>query len=258
MSALPKIYSVGIGPGSHSDMTFRAHEAIEKSDVVVGYKTYIDLVREYFPDKVFEATGMMQETERVRRVIELALSGKTVALCCSGDAGVYALTALLYEECDRRKCFDSVEISSVSGVTAAVFGGAALGSPLTNDYVSISLSDRLTEYETIKKRTLMAAQADMVTVLYNPKSKGRPGHLERLCEVFLEYRSEDTVCGIAKRIGRENETAKVLSLGELKTIAADPADDSIDMQTVVFIGNSDTVKINGKMITKRGYHKKYE
>lgn len=239
-------------------MTFRAHETIEKCDIVIGYKTYIDILKKHFPKKEFISFGMTDEKKRAGHAVELALEGKSVALCCSGDAGVYALTSLLYEVCEELSCFEQVDIVGVCGVTAAVSAGALVGAPLTNDYVSISLSDRITKYEVIEKRLTMAAEADMVTVLYNPKSKGRPLHLKKACDIFLEHRGPDTVCAIASRVGRDGESYRVLSLEELRELSSDVDDKSIDMQTTVFIGNSDTVKINGKMITKRGYHRKNE
>ena len=238
-----KLYIVGFGAGKYDYMTLQAKSALEDSEVIVGYSVYVDLVKEYFKDKAFYSTPMKKETDRCRWAIEETLKGKTVALVCSGDSGVYGLASLIYELAEHYGPFD---IEVVSGVTAACSGGAVLGAPLTHDFAVISLSDLLTPWALIEKKLKCSAMCDLVICLYNPSSKKRYDYLEKACEIVLEYKSKETVCGFVRNIGREGETSVVTTLGELKDIA-------VDMFTTVFIGNSSTKNINNKMVTPRGY-----
>lgn len=238
-----KLYIVGFGCGSHDGMTFEAENAILKSDLIVGYTVYAELIKKYFPHKEYFSTGMRQEKERVRYALEQAKNGRTVSLICSGDSAVYGMAGLAYELSEE---YPEVEIEPVPGVTAALSGGAILGAPLTNDHAVISLSDLLTPMEKIIDRVRYAALADLTIVLYNPSSKNRPDHLEKICGILLEIRSSETVCGYVKNIGRDGEESRVLTLAELKNTR-------VDMFTTVFIGNSETKVIGGKMVTPRGY-----
>ena len=238
------LYVVGFGSGSPEGMTIEARRVIGKSDLIVGYTVYVNLLQDLFPKKEMRETGMRQETERVRMALEEASRGKTVSLICSGDAAVYGMAALAIELGAHMKHQPRIEI--VAGVTAALSGGALLGAPLTNDFALISLSDLLTPAETIEKRLRAAGEADFVIVLYNPSSKGRPAHLRHACEILLESRPADTCCGYARCIGRAGEESGILSLGQLRNFSA-------DMFTTVFIGNSDTRAVGGKLITSRGY-----
>lgn len=238
-----KLYIVGFGCGSLEGMTLEAQQAIEESDLIVGYTIYAELMKQYYPDKEYFCTGMRQEKQRVEIALGKAASGKTVALICSGDSEVYGMAGLAYELSVK---YPQTEIQTVAGVTAALSGGALLGAPLTNDFAVISLSDLLTPAEKIAARLRCAAQADLVIVLYNPSSKKRADYLKKACDIILEYRSSETVCGYAKNIGRAGEESHVLTLGEL-------AETSVDMFTTVFVGSSQTKNINGKMVTPRGY-----
>lgn len=236
------LYVIGIGPGSRDGMTAEAVKIIERCELVVGYTVYADLLRPYFPEKEYVTTGMRQERERVRMACEAAQS-RDVALVCSGDSEAYGMAALAYEIGQE---FPAIEIVTVPGVTAALSGGALLGSPLTSDFAVISLSDYLTPWETIEKRLLAASEADFVIVLYNPASHARKDYLQRACELVLQKRPAETVCGIARNIGRDGQETRILTLGELR-------DTQADMFTTVYIGSSATVEIGGKMITYRGY-----
>ncbi len=238
-----KIFVVGIGPGSRLDMTARAVAALEQSDVIAGYTVYVDLVRDRFPQKTFLTTPMRQEADRCRAALEQAVQGQTVALVCSGDAGVYGMAGLVYELSEQ---YPPMEIEVVAGVTAACSGAALLGAPLVHDFAVISLSDLLTPWETIEKRLDAAGMADFCICLYNPASKKRADYLQKACDILLRYRSPETAAGIVQNIGRDGECARTLPLLALR-------EEKVDMFTTVFIGNSSTTLKNGRMVTPRGY-----
>ena len=237
------VYVIGIGPGNFEQMTFEARRALEQSDVIVGYTVYVDLLREHFPEKQFLTTPMRQEVERCRMAFEEAKKGQTVAMVCSGDAGVYGMSGLILE---LQQEYPECEVEVVSGVTAALAGGAVLGAPLMHDFAVISLSDLLTPWEKIEKRVRAAAMADFVICLYNPSSRKRHDYLEKACNMMLEYKAEDTICGIVRQIGRDGQESRILTLKELK-------DTEVDMFTTVFIGNEQTQEMDGHMVTPRGY-----
>lgn len=234
---------VGMGPGSFEDMTLRAIRALNESQIIVGYTLYIDLIRKHFPDKEMVATPMRREQERCRLAIKEAKKGKTTSMVCSGDSGVYGMSGLILE---LARLEEGLEIEIIPGVTAALSGGAVLGSPLGHDFTVVSLSDLLTPMELIEDRLRAGAQADMVICLYNPSSNKRAGYLKRACEIIMEYKSRSTICGLVKNIGRKEETMAVMTLEELR-------DTQTDMFTTVFIGNTMTKLINGRMVTPRGY-----
>ena len=242
---MKKLFVVGIGPGDYESMTIRAEKALKECSVIVGYTVYVELIEEFFPGKEFLTTPMRQEKERCRMAFSEAEKGKTTAMICSGDAGVYGMAGLIYEIGTE---FPEVEIEIVPGITAALSGAALLGAPLTHDFAVISLSDLLTPWEKIEKR-LLAAEADFSICLYNPASKKRADYLRRACELLLKSRPAETVCGIVRNIGRDGEEKKLMSLGELRDYEA-------DMFTTVFIGNSQTF-LEGRdsqvMVTPRGY-----
>ena len=234
---------MGIGPGEYEQMTLKAIHALENSDVIIGYTVYVDLVRDHFPDKEFMTTPMKKEVDRCVIAFEEAQKGKTVSMICSGDAGVYGMAGLMYEVGVR---YPDVELEIIPGVTAALGGGAVLGAPLIHDFCLISLSDLLTPWEKIEKRLLAASEADLSICLYNPSSKKRHDYLMKACDLMMQYKSPETVCGIVGNIAREGEFSRVMTLKELR-------DTQVDMFTTVFVGNSQTKEINGKMVTPRGY-----
>lgn len=238
-----KLYMVGIGPGSYEDMTIRAARILQESQVIAGYTVYVDLIREQLGDKEFLSTPMKQEVDRCRAALAKAAEGKQVAMVCSGDPGIYGMAGLVLELSGD---YPQVEIEIVPGVTAACTGGAYLGAPLIHDFAVISLSDLLTPMETIEKRVRAAAAADFVLCIYNPSSKKRADYLKRACGWILESRRPETVCGLARNVGREGQSVEVLTLKEL-------AERETDMFTTVFIGNSQTRALEGRMVTPRGY-----
>ena len=224
-------------------MTGRAIRALNESDVIIGYTVYVDLVKEYFAGKEFMTTPMKKEVDRCVLAFEEAKKGKTVSMICSGDAGVYGMAGLMYEIGEE---YPEVAIEVIPGVTAALGGSAVLGAAVGHDVSLISLSDLLTPWELIEERLLCAAKADFVICLYNPSSRKRSTYLAKACEIMLEYKAEDTVCGIVKNIAREGETMQTLTLKELK-------ETTVDMFSTVFIGNKQTKVIREKMVTPRGY-----
>ena len=238
-----KIYVTGLGPGAGDDMTVRARKVLERCPVIIGYTVYIDLIRDQFPEKEFLTTPMRREAERCRMAFAEAEKGRDVAMVCSGDAGVYGMAGLI---CEIGKDHPGVEIEVVPGITAATGGAAILGAPLMHDFAVISLSDLLTPRELIEKRICAAAEADFVICLYNPSSRKRADYLRKACGLILRFRPPETVCGIARRIGREGESCRILTLGRLQ-------EEEADMFSTVFIGNSKTMELNGRMVTPRGY-----
>lgn len=242
---MTKVYAVGLGPGGKEMMTEEAISAIEKSDVICGYTVYVDLITSMFPEKETFTTPMKKEIDRCKWALETAQSGKTVAMVCSGDSGVYGMAGLLLQLLHSYK---DVEIEVVPGITAAISGAAVLGAPVGHDFCVISLSDLLTPWDLIVKRLELAAEGDFITCLYNPRSKKRIEHLTTACNIMLKHRSEDTVCGWVKNIGRDGEEYRICTLKELDN-------EPIDMFTTVFIGSSQTKLVDGKMVTPRGYEK---
>lgn len=240
------VFVVGLGPGGPQFLTAQAQSALTQAEVLCGYTVYLDLVRPYFPEKEYYSTGMTQEIDRCRWALEKAHTGKRVALVCSGDAGVYGMASPLLELAPD---YPDVAVDIVPGLTAALSGGAVLGAPLAHDFCVISLSDRLTPWQVIEKRLTCAAMGDFCVALYNPSSKGRPDYLAKAVCILLENgKSADTVCGIVRNIGREGQTARILTLAQLEST-------TVDMFTTVYIGNAATKQLGSRMVTPRGYRR---
>ena len=240
---MSKLSVVGIGPGDRENMTLRADRALAECDLIVGYSVYVDLVRNWYPDKEFRSTPMTKEADRCRMALEAAKEGKSVCMVCSGDSGIYGMAGLCFE---LRGDETEPEIEVIPGLTAACSGASLLGAPLTHDFAVISLSDRLTSWETIEKRLLLAAQADLSLAIYNPRSKSRPDSMKRACDILLRVLPADRLCGIAEKIGREGESWRLLTLEELKNA-------DLNMFCTVFVGNESTMRLGDRMVTPRGY-----
>ena len=237
-----KLYVIGIGPGAEDQMTRKALDILRDVDVIAGYGVYVELVKPLFPDKEYLVTPMRKEVDRCRMAIDAAKEGRTVAMISSGDAGVYGMAGL----CLELAADTDVEVEVVPGVTAALSGGAVLGAPLTHDFAVISLSDLLTPWDKIEKRLELAGEADLSIALYNPSSHRRSDYLQKACDILMRHVKPETVCGVVRNIGREGESFQVMTLKELRDYKA-------DMFTTVFICNSQTMEINGRMVTPRGY-----
>ncbi|MDO4293771.1 MAG: precorrin-3B C(17)-methyltransferase [Eubacteriales bacterium] len=232
-----------MGPGCWEMMTLQAQRALEEADMIVGYTVYIRLLEGRFDPKKLRATAMRQEEERCRICFEEAQKGKRVALVCSGDAGIYGLASLMYE---IGKAYPQIGLSVIAGVTAASSGAAVLGAPLNHDFCVISLSDLLTPWEKIEKRLRAAAEGDFAIALYNPASRRRSDYLQRACDILLQTLEESRPCGYVENIGREGTRETVCTLGKLRDLP-------VNMFTTVFIGNSGSEIVGGKLITRRGY-----
>ena len=242
-----KLFVLGLGPGDINYMTAHTLNLIEASDVIAGYKNYIELISALTEDKEIITTGMTKEIERVDKAIEAAANGKTVSLVCSGDAGIYGMAGLVFERMEATGIDVEVEVSP--GVTAGIAAGSLLGSPLSNDFITISLSNLLTPTETVKDRISIAAQSDMVTAVYNPISKKRKELIEFLQQEFIRHREKTTPVGIVTHALRNGQRKEIRTLDNFLQA-------EMDMNTVLIIGNSDTCIINGKMVTRRGYERK--
>ena len=244
------IYIIGMGPGSKNMMTHEAYQLMEQADVIVGYTVYIDLVKEHFPDKEFFTTPMRQEIERCRACYDFAIEGKNVAFICSGDAGVYGMAAPMFELLPEYKATGKISENNlivIPGATAAISGAAVLGAPINHDFCVISLSDLLTPWEIIEKRLQAAIMGDFAIALYNPSSKKRHDYLQKACDIMLAAGAdENRACGYVENIGREGTKSVTCTLKELR-------DTQVNMFTTVFIGNSKSEIIAGKLVTKRGY-----
>ncbi len=241
-----KITVIGIGPGYVGDMTSNAIEALRNSEIVVGYKYYIpfiiSLLRE---DAVIIQNGMRQEQARIEKAFEIAENGKNVSVISSGDAGIYGMAPLVYEMLRERG--SDIEVEVIPGISAFQKAASLLGAPVGHDFCVLSLSDLMTPWMVIEKRIKAAAEADFVTAVYNPKSHGRYWELYRLKELFLECRNPDTPVGYVHQAGRDGQKVSVTSLRDF-----DPED--VDMFTIVIIGNSQTFRFDGNMVTPRGYY----
>jgi cobalt-precorrin 5A hydrolase/precorrin-3B C17-methyltransferase len=258
-----RIYIVGTGPGSTEYITPYARNAIRKSDVVVGYDTYLTLIKELIKGKEVISTGMTKEIDRCKKAVELALAGKTVSVISGGDPGIYAMAGLVFEilkDCNALKDKNSspitdyasrIYIEVIPGISALNACAARLGAPLMHDFAVISLSDRLTPWELIEKRLEAASMSDFIIVLYNPKSRGRQEHINKARDIILKFRDPETPVGIVKAAMRDNEKIVITDLKDMLNHAS-------DMQTTVIIGNSQTFAWNNWMITPRGYGNKFK
>lgn len=247
-----KLLVVGFGPGSRAHMTERARRAIEESDVIIGYNTYVDLVRDLVTDQEIVRTGMTEEVSRARAAVRAAKAGKTVAVISSGDAGVYGMAGLVFEVLVEEgwRPGDNPDVEVIPGVSAAQSCASLLGAPLMHDFVCISLSDHLTPWPLIAKRVELAAQGDFVVVLYNPKSGRRTRQIVETQRILLRHRRPDTPVGLVKSAYRERQRVTLTTLNKM-------LDEDIGMLTTVIIGNSSTFVHEGLMITPRGYQRKY-
>lgn len=238
------IYVIGIGPGCRDLMTQEAISAMEDAEVIVGYKTYIKLVEDFVKDKEVVQNGMRKEVDRCQDAIDISKTGKKVAVISSGDAGIYGMAGLILELITKQEL--DIPVKVVPGVTASIGAAAVLGAPIMHDFCHISLSDLMTPWEVIEKRLRLAAEADFVICLYNPRSKGRSEHLANAFKIMGEFKDGSTPVGIVKDVGREDQEKFICTFDTMDF-------ERVDMTTMVIIGNKSTYIHDDLMITPRGY-----
>ena len=249
-----KLFIVGVGPGHHDHMTFRAKKVIEESDTIVGYTTYVKLVQDLISGKDVYEYAMTQEVERAQQCIDLAKEGKIVSLVSSGDPGIYGMAGLIYETL-AESGWDpktGLQVEIVPGVSALNSCSAIIGSPLMTDFAVLSMSDLLVPWEIIVKRVEAAAQGDFVIVIYNPSSKKRIHQIQETRKILLKYRKPSTPVAIIKGAYRESQTVVLTDLENLEKHS-----DKLGMITTVIVGNSSTYNYKDLMINPRGYKSKY-
>ncbi|UCG07861.1 MAG: precorrin-3B C(17)-methyltransferase [Desulfobacterales bacterium] len=260
------LHILGVGPGDPRHLTRRAVEVLSEVNTVVGYTTYIDLIRPLIDNKQIISSGMTKEVERVESAINVALNGQSCAIVSSGDPGIYAMAGLVFDTCSakrlhiaplsdlgvrRQKQGDILYVEIIPGIPALCAGAALLGAPLSHDFAVVSLSDLLTPWEIIEKRLVAAARADFAIVLYNPKSKKRTWQLEKAQQIILKYRDKHTPVGIVVRAMRKRQHVEIISLENLHNA-------DVNMQTTVFVGSSTSRRYLDFMYTPRGYSGKYK
>lgn len=250
-----KLYVVGIGPGHHDHMTYRAKQVIEESEVIVGYDTYVSLVEDLISGKEVYRYPMTQEVDRANQAIQFAENGRIVSLVSSGDPGIYGMIGLIYEILADKKWNRGagIYVECVPGVSSLNSCSALVGSPLMTDFAVVSMSDLLVPWEMIVKRVEAAALGDYVTVIYNPASKKRVHQLQDTRDIFLKYRNPETPVAIVKGAYRESQAVVLTTLKDILNHS-----DMLGMITTVIVGNSSTYNYEGMMINPRGYRSKYE
>lgn len=252
---------MSLGPGGAAFLAPAARKALEEAEVVVGYKTYLELIPDLVRGKETLSSGMRKEIERCNAAIDRALSGSRVALVSSGDAGIYGMAGLVFDLCRQRGISvcrsgggegapEGLEVSVVPGVAAFNAAASLVGAPLMHDFAAVSLSDHLTPWRTIERRLEAVAAADFVIALYNPRSKSRPDFLERTQRILLRHRPPETPVAVVHGAMREDESARITTLGAIPI-------EQVDMQSILIVGNSNTYEWNGWMVTPRGYLDKY-
>lgn len=249
-----KLYIVGVGPGHHDHMTFGAKRAIDESDTIVGYETYVNLVQDLIGGKDVYRYAMTQEVERARQCIDLAKSGRTVSLVSSGDPGIYGMAGLIYETLAEQGWDPAGEprVEILPGVSALNSCASIIGSPLMTDFAVISMSDLLVPWEIIIKRAEAAARGDFVIVIYNPSSKKRIHQLRDTRKLLLKYRKPETPVAIIRGAYRSSQSVVLTDLGNMEDHT-----DKLGMISTVIVGNSSTYTYKDLMINPRGYRSKY-
>ncbi len=241
------LYVIGLGPGDASLLSPLAVQALTHSQVVVGYSLYVDMVPHALREnKEIITTGMRHEQERCLAAIAKAKAGQCTSIVCSGDAGVYGMSGLILELLAKENLLDSIAVEVIPGIPAVCGAAALLGAPLMHDFACVSLSDLLTPWQRITQRLHAAFSADFVVALYNPRSRGRQGHLEEALQIAKKYHSLDTPVGIVRNAYRPEQEVRICTLGDFPCNA-------VDMLSLVLVGNSHTKHLGPYMVTPRGY-----
>jgi precorrin-3B C17-methyltransferase len=250
-----KLFIVGVGPGHHEHMTYRAKQVIEESEIIVGYDTYVSLIEDLVAGKEVYRYAMTQEVDRANQAIHFAENDKIVSLVSSGDPGIYGMAGLIYEILADKgwNRENGIYIECVPGISSLNSCAALVGSPLMTDFAVVSMSDLLVPWEVIVRRVEAAALGDYVTVIYNPASKKRVHQLRDTRNIFLKYREPSTPVAIVKGAYRESQSVAMTTLDKMLE-----HQDMLGMITTVIVGNSSTFNYSGMMINPRGYRSKYE
>lgn len=238
-----KLYLVSVGPGSHELIPPMVKTALQASDVVVAYELYLTWIRPWIAGKDIRTLPLTQERDRAQLAIAEARAGRTVALVSSGDIGVYAMAALAFEDMADD---DSYEVQLIPGITSANACASLLGSPLSHDFATLSLSDLLCPWDWIETRARHIAQADLAAVFYNVQSRQRQEGVYRILDIMLEHKRPGTLCGIVRNAYREGQSVEIATLAELRTR-------QFDMLTTLVIGNRFTRRKRDWIFTPRGY-----
>ncbi|MEK5033689.1 precorrin-3B C(17)-methyltransferase [Paenibacillus sp. FSL R7-0302] len=247
-----KLLIIGFGPGALEHITGRALAALDESEAVIGYTTYVDLIRPLLRHQEIVGTGMTEEVSRAQEAVRRAEEGQSIAVISSGDAGVYGMAGLVYEVLIERgwSRSEGVQVEVIPGISAIQSCSSLLGAPIMHDSCTISLSDHLTPWESIAARVEAAGAADFVIAFYNPRSGRRTRQIEEARKILLRYRDPATPVGIVKSAYRDRQQTIVTTLQDM-------LEHEIGMLSTVVVGNSATVVYEDLMITPRGYERKY-
>ncbi|MCF8061445.1 MAG: precorrin-3B C(17)-methyltransferase [Deltaproteobacteria bacterium] len=246
-----KLFIVSLGPGDPQYLAPAARAALEAARVIVGYKTYIDLLDPaLLKGKETLSTGMTGEIKRCRAAAASCSEGRDTAIVSSGDAGIYGMAGLALEILEEEGLTGKVDVEVVPGIPALAAAAALLGAPLMHDFAVVSLSDLLTPWNAIQRRIEAAASADFVLVIYNPRSRKRHWQLEEAVRLMRARRSARTPVGLVRSAARDGQSVVITTLADLPV-------DRVDMLSILVIGNSSTRVLGGRMVTPRGYLAKY-
>ncbi len=245
---MSRLYIVGSGPGQADYLTQAAVHAIEQSSDLVAYRLYLDLLGPLVVGKVWHPSPIGQEVMRGRLALDLAVQGKVVSLISSGDAGIYAMASVIFELIDKadNQTYQTIDIEVVPGISALQTLSSRVGAPLGQDFCTISLSDLLTPWSVIESRIHGAGAGDFVITFYNPVSKQRDWQLAKAREILLQYRAADVPVILGKNLTRDNESVQISTLAEFDV-------ETVDMFTVVMVGNATTRQLGSWVYTPRGY-----
>ena len=244
MNASGQLYLVSVGPGFAQLIPPVAESALRASDAIVGYELYLRWVAPWIEGKEIHALPLTKERERAAKAIELARDGRVASLVSGGDIGVYAMASLVLEEMREDEDF---ELKIIPGISAANSCASLLGSPLSHDFATLSLSDLLCPWEWIEDRARQVAKADFVTVLYNVQSRSRQDGVYRILRILLDHKSPQTCCGVVRNAYRDGQEHYVCTLLEL-------LDRQFDMLTTIIVGNRFTRRKRQYIYTPRGYN----
>lgn len=245
---MKKLYLIGIGPGNIDNLTYLAVKKIKESDIIIGYKKYLELIKDILINKNVESSDVNDEIERADNAIKYALDGKITCVISSGDSGIYGMAGLILEIISKHNYDIDVEI--IPGITAINSAASLVGSPLMNDFCTISLSNKLTPENVIKNRIESAAEGDFVIGLYNPVSKKRTELIKIARNILLKYRNNNTPVAIIRNAYRNDQEIKICNLNNF-------LDNYIDMFSIIIIGNSKSYIYKNYIITPRNYDLKY-